>query len=93
MKDREKIALVDKLLEAIQENSPGTKPLKCVGTLNRVLGINGHKKAEPGTPVYEKADRYVVYLETLDGKNVVEVLYYKETLAPVINMNEAVKQI
>lgn len=49
------------------------------------------KKCEIGTPVYEKGDRYVLYMETLDGKNVVETPYHKEDLSRVINMNESVK--
>lgn len=58
---------------------------KMIGTLNKAVGQNGFKKAEIGTPVFDTGDRYLVMLESLDGKTNVEVTYYKDTLRPVIN--------
>jgi len=56
-----------------------------VGTLNKAQGLNGFKKADIGHPVFEFKDRYIIYLESYDGKTTVAVPYYKETLGPVIN--------
>jgi hypothetical protein len=58
---------------------------KMVGMLNKRIGINGFKIAEVGTPVFDTGDRYLVMLESLDGKTNVEMSYYKDTLKQQID--------
>jgi len=41
--------------------------------------------AEIGTPIFDTGDRYLLMLESLDGKTNVEMTYYKETLKSSIN--------
>ena len=47
--------------------------------------MNGFKKAEVGSPVFQKGDRYIIYLESLDGKTSVEIPFSKDTLKPAID--------
>ncbi len=58
---------------------------KMVGMLNKQVGLNGFKVAEIGTPIFDTGDRYLLMLESLDGKTNVEMTYYKETLKSSIN--------
>ena len=58
---------------------------KMVGILNKRVGLNGFKVAEVGTPIFDTGDRYLLMLESLDGKTNVEMTYYKETLKSSIN--------
>jgi len=58
---------------------------KMVGMLNKRVGLNGFKVAEVGTPIFDTGDRYLLMLESLDGKTNVEMTYYKETLKSSIN--------
>jgi hypothetical protein len=86
MKDKEKIQLANLVLEFLsaQRETPAGTP-KMVGTLNKVWGLNGFKKAEVGNPVFQKGDRYIIYLESLDGKTSVEIPFSKEILKPAID--------
>lgn len=36
-----------------------------IGTLKETFGLNGFEKAEPGHPVFEFNDRYVLFLKCL----------------------------
>lgn len=86
MTDKEKIQLADivlRYLEDIKENK--SIPVQ-IGTLKKAQGIKGFKLAEIGNPVYEYEDRYIIYMESIDGKTVVDTRYYKETLGPIIEM-------
>ena len=60
--------------------------MKCVGHLTKRQGIKGFKPVEEGEPVFEINDRYILVMETLDGKNSAQVPYYKDTLAPHIEL-------
>jgi hypothetical protein len=55
-----------------------------VGYLTKAFGLNGYDTAQVGHPVYEKKDRYVIFL-TKDGNNSHEVSFYKETLFPIVS--------
>lgn len=58
-----------------------------VGVLNKVVGFNYFKKCLPGHPVYELNNRYIIYIESIDGKFTQVIPYYKETLMPAIDFN------
>lgn len=82
----DKIKLGELILDFISARTEDkTISPKHVGYLNKQQGINGYKKAEIGTPVFETNDRYFFMLESLDGKTNLEMTYYKETLKPVID--------
>jgi hypothetical protein len=85
MQNKEKIALADYLIEFIRERSTVVDMPVMVGTLNKPQGIKGFQRGEVGHPVFEYKDRYLIYLESLDGKTTVTIPYYKETLAPAID--------
>lgn len=93
MKDKEKLQLANMILEFFSNTGKETSNdvPKMVGTLNKVWGLNGFKKAEIGNPVFNKGDRYVIYLESLDGKTSVEVPFLKETLSPAIDFTGTTK--
>lgn len=80
MTNKDKIALVDRLLEELKEEAGGKQVRNMVGTLTRPQGLKGFHKCDIGHPVFQKDDRYVLYMESIDGKTVVEVPYYIETL-------------
>lgn len=86
MTDQQKISLMDRLIDDIlSSNEKGmVTRLQMIGRLTVKQGINGFKKAEVGTPVFIKADRYIIFMETLDGKTCVEIPYHLETLSLVI---------
>lgn len=87
-----KLKLMDMMLDYIHQMTPqgnSDKPIH-VGSLNKPQGIVGFKVAEIGSPVFDIGDRYMIMLETLDGKRNLEVCYYKETLKPAINFYETV---
>lgn len=60
-------------------------PGDLVGTLKQPFGLNGYKTAEVGTIVYEKKDRYIIYLHSEKYQETTAVPFYKETLKPNIN--------
>lgn len=58
-----------------------------IGTLNKAQGIIGYKKADIGHPVFEAKDRFLIYLESNDGKITLTIPYYKGSLKPFIDFN------
>ena len=56
-----------------------------VGTLNKVFGFNGFKKAEIGTEVYNFKDKYYFEIYPLSEGNPIKSTYYKTDLTPCIN--------
>lgn len=52
---------------------------KIIGTLTKVLGIQGYPLANIGDDVWEEGDKYFVMMGTH------KTSYYKETLKPYIN--------
>ena len=89
MTNEDKIKLVDLIIDFMSNRTEDkTIVPKNIGTLNIPLGINGYKVAEIGTPIFETHDRYLVMLESLDGKRNVEMTSYKETLKPSIDFYE-----
>lgn len=86
MKDADKIKLVDSILKGVQEQQEDKHiSPKMIGHLNIVFGLNGFKKADIGTPVFDSGDRYFIMLETLDGKKCLEVTFYNDTLKSSID--------
>ena len=68
----------------LKPNDPTEPEIKQIGTLNKRWGLNGYEVAEVGHPVYEKGDRYVLYISHPTLKPL-EVPFNKKTLNPVIN--------
>ena len=65
MKDKDKIALANLVLSFLGDmNKDTTNHPKMIGTLNKRQGFNGFKPIEVGTPVFEKADRYILVMES-----------------------------
>jgi hypothetical protein len=87
MNDKLKIRLADLVIDFLQNNTSADDPniSVAVGTLNKAWGLNGFKLAEPGNVVYERNGKYLIMLESIDGKVNLEVPFNKETLAPIIN--------
>jgi len=83
----DKVKGFDLILNYLNEftQTSGKPTVYMVGSLNKAQGINGFKKAEIGTPVFETDGKYFIMLESLDGKRNLEVFYYKDSLAPVID--------
>lgn len=84
MTNEEKILLVDYIIRYLQEKVSSDDMPVMVGVLNEATGLNGFKKAEVGHPVFAFKDRYIIYLESDDGKTTVSVPYCKETLKKYI---------
>jgi hypothetical protein len=86
MNESGKLKLADLILNTIRDLTEASEVVlpKHVGHLNKRIGQNGFKVAEPGTIVYEINNKYIINLESLDGKRNLEVSYYKETLEPAI---------
>lgn len=72
------------ILSFIEECISGEMPV-FVGTLQKKFGLNGFKPAEIGTSVFEVNDRHVIYLESLDGKTIYTVPFYKGDLSVKLN--------
>ena len=85
MTDKEKVDLMDYIIRYMEEKVISADMPVMIGTLNKALGLNGFKRADVGHPVFEFKDRYIIYLESNDGKTTVSVPYYKDTLKPVID--------
>jgi len=62
--------------EVIKEEE---KPI-LIGYLNRIYGFNGLIDVFEGHPVFEFKDRYFFEMETLDSKELVKKVFYKEDL-------------
>jgi hypothetical protein len=89
MQQKDMIQLAEIILAFMADKQEASKEVpQMIGRLNQVLGINGFKKCEVGTPVFDIGDKYMVLFESLDGKISVEVKYYKNTLASSINFDE-----
>lgn len=58
--------------------------MKQIGTLNTRWGLNGYDIAEIGHPVYQKGDRYIIFL-THPTLKPHEVGFFKKTLEPIID--------
>ena len=86
MTDKQKVQLANMVLQFISDNTTDASQPTMIGTLNRVLGFNGFKKAEVGTPIFEFNGKYIIYMESLDGKRNIGVTYNKEQLAPVVDI-------
>jgi hypothetical protein len=94
MNKEQKIRLADMLLEFVSNNQEDRVNLpRMVGTLTKAQGLNGFKRAEIGTPVFDIGDKYMIMIESLDGNRNVEVTYYKDTLKPVIEFDGEAKVI
>ncbi len=92
MKDAAKIQLANLILSFLKDNEASiVETPKMIGTLNKAQGIKGFKTADIGNPVFIKGDRYIIYLESLDGKTNVEISYYKKTLSPFINFTDIIQ--
>jgi hypothetical protein len=91
MDDKLKLKLFDQFLDmiSIHQKTESVFVPRQIGTLNKIIGQNGFKKAEPKTPVFDLGDRYMIMMESLDGKRNVEVTYYKETLKDAINFGDS----
>ncbi len=85
MEDKDKIALMDYIIKYLQDKVTSDDMPIMVGTLNKPQGINGFKNAYVGHPVFEFKERYIIYLESNDGKTKVSVPYHKETFKSVVN--------
>ncbi len=97
MNDRDKISIMDRVIEMIGQQSQGQDMPTMIGTMNKKFGLNGFHPAEIGHPVFEFKDRYIIYLESktpdkVSGHGIettykdfkVAVPYYKESLLPFI---------
>lgn len=95
MTNKDKVQFSEAVLELLNNYATPEKKqnAKMVGTLNKALGLVGFKRVEIGTPVFETSDRYFVVMEKLDGTSSLDVMYYKNTLAPAINFSGAVSNI
>ena len=86
MKDSDKLELMDLILRFVGDRTEDkTISPKNIGTLNKPTGLNGFKRAEIGTPVFDDGIRYFIMLESLDGKRNLELTYYKESLKSSID--------
>lgn len=66
-------------LLGVESDESEQPAMKMVGNLKTVFGLNGYDKAEIGHPVYEKGDRYVIFL-TSEKYPALEVPFYKQHL-------------
>ncbi|MEO5991287.1 MAG: hypothetical protein ABIP68_06590 [Ferruginibacter sp.] len=85
MTDQEKINLVDNLIKQLEVKVTSAEMPVMVGSLNKAQGINGFAVAAIGHPVFEFKDRYLIYLQSNDGKTTVAVPYYKNDFKNVID--------
>lgn len=85
MTNEQKIELANAIIDLMSGYSNSKDfPIK-TGELNKAQGIKGFKTAEIGHTVFEYKDRYIIYLESNDGKTTISVPYYKEDLKRVID--------
>ncbi len=83
--NNDKIKLANSIINLLDNFKSSTNTPRQIGTLNKKQGINGFKPAEINTPVFLDKDKYIIYLESLDGKTNVIIPYNKETLTPFID--------
>ena len=86
MTDKEMVARIRELVTDESAEVGVITRLKMVGKLTQAQGIKGFRKCEVGHPVFEKGDRYILFMESIDGKTVVEVPYYPQTLQKAMEM-------
>lgn len=95
----QKISIVDNMLTLLKRELTHEDVPVVTGNLNKKIGMKAFREAEVGHLVFEYKDRYLIYLESIfpdkisvHGKLteykdfVVCVPYYKETLAPFIDL-------
>ena len=87
MTDKDKVELMDYIIRYLESKVTSEDMPVMVGTLSLPQGVKGFKTAEVGHPVFEFKDRYMLYLESNDGKTTVSIPYYKDSLKPVIKFN------
>jgi len=87
MTDKQKIQLANLVLSFFADNNTEKSIPKKVGETIKVMGYGGLKKADIGHPVFEFQGKYIIYFETLDGKNTVEYPYNKAALLPSIKFD------
>lgn len=88
MTNKDKIEIAEKILAIMTDNHENSmNTMKCIGKLKTKQGIVGFKPAETDTLIFERGDRYIIILETLDGRSSAEIPYNKETLYPHINFD------
>lgn len=88
MSPMQKAKLADIVIDYIaQFASPTKESPRMIGTLNAPLGLVGFKRLEPGTPVFDAGDKYMVIMEDLNGTKSLEVMYYKESLKKHIDFD------
>ena len=80
MTDEYKIRLADMVLDFVSSASEDRKNLpRHIGYLKEKMGpIIGFKPLNEGTPVFDTGDKYLLIMESLDGKRNVEMTYYKK---------------
>ncbi len=88
MDNKNKIELAELVLRFINERAEPEDTPTLIGTLKEPNGLNGFKPTYEGYPVFEYKGRYILYLESLDGKNVVTVPFNKDSLKPKINFQK-----
>ena len=82
MTPKQKIEFADHILEfiAARQVNKERPEMRMIGHLNKPQGIIGFKKADVGTPVFETSDRYLLILESNDGKSTIDIKYHKKDL-------------
>lgn len=56
-----------KKVQGIEDTTELEEPeMKLVGTLTKAWGIKGMEKCEIGHPVYQKKDRYILVMDSID---------------------------
>lgn len=74
--------LTTEIEEVTEDEEEGER---VIGTLTIQYGLRGYKPAPIGSNVWASRDRYLIYLEPLNGGEGHAIPFYKETLAPYIN--------
>lgn len=85
MTNEQKIQLADLIISFLSERTSKQDMPILVGILLSRQGIKGFQVADIGHPVFEYRDRYLIYVDSLDGKTKVCIPFYKETLSKVIS--------
>lgn len=82
--------IISRIRELIQEETKENKPLQMAGTLTHPQGpVKGFLPAPVGTAVFIRGDRWVIFLESIDGNTALEIPYYPETLMKVVDQGKA----
>ena len=90
MNKEQKIQLADKVIQFIKDCATSEDVPVFIGTLKKKQGFAGFLPADIGHPVFEYKDRYLFYLDSINGKiKDAEFRYYKESLSPFIYFNSS----